>query len=213
MADHISPIDTPASASVNDLAFLRSLAEAGRDAPLSAGPYLVFGGGWFAVASIVIGLADLALIPFTRNEVMPACMLGALVGFGITLAVLVRRDARKAETNTNKAVGAAWTAAGFGIFFYFLAIQIASWRTGSGDLHHTMLLVVLLLYGTAWLVMAQVTGRRWMVGVALLTAISLFGVAFSLATQAAWLAYAGALILSGVLPGAYLMHLARTARG
>jgi hypothetical protein len=211
MADPASSIDT--SSSANDLAYLRSLAEAGKDAPLSAGPYLVFGGGWFAAASIVIGLADLSLIPFGREEVLPACMLGALVGFGMTLVLLVRRDARKAETNTNRAVGAAWTAAGFGIFFYFLAVQIATWRTGSQDLQHSMLLVVLLLYGSAWLVMAQVTGRRWMVGVALLTAISLFGVAALIATQAAWLAYAAALILSGVVPGAYLMHLARAARG
>jgi hypothetical protein len=43
MADPASPIDT--SSSANDLAYLRSLAEAGKDAPLSAGPYLVAGGG------------------------------------------------------------------------------------------------------------------------------------------------------------------------
>jgi hypothetical protein len=61
-------------------------------------------------------------------------------------------------------------------------------------------------------VTAQVAGQRWMYGVTILTAISLFGVAAALATPAAWLAYSGALVLSGILPGAYLMHLARTVR-
>jgi hypothetical protein len=36
-----------------DLSFLRSLAESGRDAPLMAGPYLIAGGGWFAAASLI----------------------------------------------------------------------------------------------------------------------------------------------------------------
>jgi hypothetical protein len=210
MADPASPIDT--SSSANDLAYLRSLAEAGKDAPLSAGPYLVAGGGWFAVASAVIGSAELALIPFDREEVMPASMIGACVGFAVTLALLLRRDGRRAETNTNKAVGAAWTAAGVGIFLYFLAVQLASWRMGSPELLNSIMLVVLLLYGVAWLVTAQVAGQRWMYGVTILTAISLFGVAAALATPAAWLAYSGAIVLSGILPGAYLMHLARTVR-
>jgi hypothetical protein len=211
MTESTTSAETPSS--VNDLAYLRSLAEAGKDAPLSAGPYLVAGGGWFAAASAVIGSAELALIPFGRDEVMPASMLGACVGFAATLALLLRRDARSTETNTNKAVGAAWTAAGFGIFSYFLAVQIASWRMGSPELLNSIMLVVLLLYGAAWFVTAQVAGRRWMYGVALLTAISLFGVAATLATPAAWLAYAGALVMSGVLPGVYLMHLARAIRG
>lgn len=209
--DPIMP--TPEASPSPDLAYLRSLAEAGRDAPLIAGPYLMAGGGWFAAASVAIGLADVGVIALTHEQVMLPSMLAAAVGFAASLALLQRRDAARAETNTNRAVGAAWTAAGIGIFLYFVALQLVAWRTGSHAILNSMSLVVLVLYGTAWLVSAQVAGKRWMYGVVGLTAISLLGVAATIQTPAAWLVYAAALLLSGVIPGAYLIHLARAARG
>ena len=36
-----------------NLAFLRQLATAGKDAPLMAGPYLIASGGWFGAASLL----------------------------------------------------------------------------------------------------------------------------------------------------------------
>jgi hypothetical protein len=196
-----------------DLAYLRSLAEAGMDAPLTAGPYLLAGGGWFAAASVAIGLADVGVIALAREQVMWPAMIAAAIGFAASLALLLRRDAARAETNTNRAVGAAWTAAGIGIFLYFVALQVVAWRTGSPAFLNSMFLVVLLLYGMAWLVSAQVAGKRWMYGVVGLTVISLLGVAATIQTPATWLVYAAALLLSGVIPGAYLVHLARAARG
>lgn len=196
-----------------DLAYLRSLAEAGMDAPLTAGPYLLAGGGWFAAASVAIGLADVGVIALAREWVIGPAMIAAAIGFAASLALLLRRDAARAETITNRAVGAAWTAAGIGIFLYFVALQVVAWRTGSPAFLNSMFLVVLLLYGMAWLVSAQVAGKRWMYGVVGLTLISLLGVAATIQTPATWFVYAAALLLSGVIPGAYLVHLARAARG
>jgi hypothetical protein len=53
MSDTTRPTASPAHA-VEDLAFLRDLAESGRDAPFGGGDYLIAGGGWFALASLII---------------------------------------------------------------------------------------------------------------------------------------------------------------
>lgn len=196
----------------DDLSYLRSLAEAGRNAPLSAGPYLLAGGGAFALASFAIGLADAGLLPYTARAVAAPALLGALAAFGVCLAVLLKRDARRAKTDTNRAVAAAWTAVGLGIFFYCLAVQVASWRIGTDSLGNSIALAVLTQYGAAWLVTALVARRRWMFAVAAITALSMILVAATMGTPAAWFAYAAALVLSGVLPGAHLMRLASACR-
>ena len=197
---------------VDDLSYLRSLAEAGRNAPLAAGPYLLAGGGTFACASVVIGLAEFGMLPYPANSVAVPVMIGALLAFGLILAMLRKRDAGRAQNDTNRAVGAVWTAAGLGIFFYFVAVQVASWRMGSFALANSITLVVLLLYGAAWLVTALVARQNWMFGVAAVTALSMMLVAATLGTSATWFAYAAALVLSGVLPGVHLMRLSAAHR-
>lgn len=191
-----------------DLSYLRSLAEAGRDAPLTAGPYLVAGGGWFGVASLLIGLHDMGFFALQAN-VMAAVMLGATAGFAVTLYLLIRRDSRHVPNTTNRVIGAAWSAVGFGIFAFFVAVAIVAARSGNGFIMNSIALAVLTLYGAAWQLTGAVTGQRWMTGVTVLTFASLLIVAAAVGTPFAWVAYAVALVLCAVLPGLYLMRLAR----
>ena len=197
--------------SAEDLSFLRSLAEAGRDAPLTAGPYLVAGGGWFGVASLLIGLHDMGFLALQTNVIV-ALMLGATVGFAFTLYLLIRRDSRHVPNTANRVVGAAWSAAGFGIFAFFVAVAIVAARSGNGFIMNSIALAVLTLYGSAWQLTGSVTGQRWMTGVTVLTFASLLIVAAAVGTPYAWVAYAAALALSAVVPGLYLMRLAQAAR-
>ena len=74
-----------------DLDYLRRLTEAGRHAPLSAGPYLIAGGGWFGFASLIMGLLELGGNP-ARGNLPGAVFLAAALGFGLHLAYLIRRD-------------------------------------------------------------------------------------------------------------------------
>jgi hypothetical protein len=191
-----------------ELSFLRSLAEAGRDAPLTAGPYLVAGGGWFGVASLLIGLQDLGFFALQGN-VMAALMLGAVAGFAVTLYLLIRRDSRHVPNTTNRVVGAAWSAVGLGIFAFFVAVAIVAARSGNGFIMNSIALAVLTLYGSAWQLTGAVTGQRWMTRVTVLTFASLLIVAAAVGTPYAWVAYAVALVVSAVVPGLYLMRLAR----
>lgn len=195
----------------DDLNFLRSLAEAGQNAPLTMGPYLIAGGGWFGLASLVIGLAQIGAIPSGVNAVLWQSMLIAFVGFAVTLFLLIRRERGRVQNTTNNTLDAAWSAAGWGIFFFAVAIFIVAARTGEGYLLNSISLVVLTLYAVAWKLSAAVSRKPWMNGIVFLTVVSLLIVAASIGSPFSWLAYAASLFLSAVLPGLYLVRLARKA--
>ena len=193
----------------DDLSFLRNLAEAGQDAPLTMGPYLIAGGGWFGLASLVIGLAQIGAIPSGANAVVWQSMLIAFVGFAVTLFLLNRRERGRVQNTTNNTLGAAWSAVGWGIFLFAVAIFIVAAKTGEGYLLNSISLVVLTLYAVAWKLSAAVSRKTWMNPIVFLTVVSLLIVAASIGSMFSWLAYAAALILSAVLPGFYLVRLAR----
>ena len=194
-----------------DLDYLRRLAEAGRHAPLSAGPYLIAGGGWFGFASLVMGLLELAGKPAPGNWV-GAVFLVAAVGFGLSLVALIRRDRGQAETNSNAAINAAWTAAGCGIFAFWVAATVVALRHQSGFFMNAMPLLVLAVYGIAWWVAAVVSRQAWMKAVVAATYIGMLVVALAIGTRYVWLAYALALLGTALLPGLKLVRLAARER-
>lgn len=194
-----------------DLDYLRRLAEAGRNAPLSAGPYLVAGGGWFGFASLLMGLLALADHP-VRGNWTGAVFFAAAVGFGLHLAFLIRRDHSQIETNSNAAINAAWTAAGFGIFAFWAAATIVAIRHHSGFFMNAMPLLVLAVYGIAWWVAAVVSRQAWMKGVVAATYAGLLVVALAIGTRYVWLAYAVALLGTALLPGLKLVRIAARER-
>ncbi|MFM7066111.1 MAG: hypothetical protein ACKO0U_04705 [Gammaproteobacteria bacterium] len=194
-----------------DVGYLRQLAEAGRDAPLSAGPYLVAGGGWFGLASLLMGLVDLSGQQSARDHLWLAFLLSA-AGFSAHLAVLIRRERHRVQNHVNLAINAAWTAAGFGIFFFWMAATIVSVRHQSGFFMNAMPLLVLTVYAMAWWIAAVVSRQRWMQGVVAIAVLSMVVVAAAIGTRYVWLAYALALFGTALIPGIKLVRLAATTR-
>lgn len=190
-----------------DLDYLRRLTEAGRHAPLSAGPYLIAGGGWFGFASLIMGLLELAGNP-ARGNLPGAVFLAAALGFGLHLVYLIRRDRGQTETHSNAAINAAWTAAGFGIFAFWIAATIVAVRHQSGFFMNSIPLLVLAVYGIAWWVTAVVSQQAWMKSVVAATYLGLLVVALAIGSRYVWLAYALALLGTALLPG---LRLVRTA--
>lgn len=190
-----------------DLDYLRRLTEAGRHAPLSAGPYLIAGGGWFGFASLIMGLLELAGNP-ARGNLPGAVFLAAALGFGLHLAYLIGRDRGQTETHSNAAINAAWTAAGFGIFAFWIAATIVAVRHQSGFFMNSIPLLVLAVYGIAWWVAAVVSQQAWMKSVVAATYLGLLVVALAIGSRYVWLAYALALLGTALLPG---LRLVRTA--
>ena len=205
-------VTTGTDTTSQDLDYLRRLAEAGRQAPLSAGPYLVAGGGWFGISSLIMGLLELAGYP-ARDNLPGVVFLAAAVGFGLHLFLLVRRDRGSAETHSNTAINAAWTAAGFGIFAFWVAASAVAIRHQSGLFMNAIPLVVLVVYGIAWWVAAVVSRQSWMKGVVAATYVGLLVVALSVGTRYVWLAYALALLGTALAPGLKLVRTAAMERG
>ncbi|MFZ9905032.1 MAG: hypothetical protein ACO3GE_06470 [Steroidobacteraceae bacterium] len=188
-----------------DLSFLRAMAESGRDAPLMAGPYLIAGGGWFATASLIQWPMIRDLVGLSATQAALAWLIAA-VGFSVHLAILIRRDRSKVENTHNRAINAAWTAVGFGIFAFWMGTAVMAYQRGDGFLMNVISLQVLSVYGIAWLVAAAMTGQFWMklTAFAAFVTIPILG-AFA-GTGEEFLIYAIALVLTAVVPGVRLVR-------
>ena len=136
------------------------------------------------------------------------CHLGKVIGLRQHLAYLIRRDRGQTETHSNAAINAAWTAAGFGIFAFWIAATIVAVRHQSGFFMNSIPLLVLAVYGIAWWVAAVVSQQAWMKSVVAATYLGLLVVALAIGSRYVWLAYALALLGTALLPG---LRLVRTA--
>jgi hypothetical protein len=197
-----APVSVPA-----DLAYLRNLAVAGKDAPLMAGPYLVAGGGWFAAASLAQWPLVRDLLGLSAQLATVAWLISAL-GFAITLAILIRRDRGKVENTSNRAINSVWTGIGYAIFSFWIGVAAMAYQRGDGFLMNTISLQVLSLYAVGWVVGAAMTGQGWMRFNALMAFITVPVLGLFVGTGNEYLVYAIALVLTAIVPGVRLMRAA-----
>ncbi|VXC08875.1 hypothetical protein [Brevundimonas sp. G8] len=191
----------------DDIAYMRSLAHEGRHAPLLAGPILV-------TAAIVFGGASVgqwALQSGTFN-VSPWAQLwlwiASAIIFTVALIALIGRMKGKPGINSagNKAVGAAWSAVGYGIFVTWLALVALSVRTENWSFMAVMPTAVLVAYGSAWMVGAAMTRTRWMSFTALAAYAGAVAVAWFIGSALIYLVFAVVLMAIALVPGIILMR-------
>ena len=195
-----------------NLAFLRQLATAGKDAPLMAGPYLIAGGGWYGAASLIQWPPIRELLGLDFGQAVLAWLLAA-VGFAIHLTVLIRRDRGKVENSANRTVNAAWTGVGYGIFAFWLGVAAMAYQRGDGFVMNTISLQVLSVYGIAWTIAAAATGHGWMKANAFFALLTVPVLGLFVGTGHEYLIYAIALVLTAVVPGVRLVRLAQQKQG
>ena len=195
-----------------NLAFLRQLATAGKDAPLMAGPYLIAGGGWFGAASLLQWPPIREWLGLDFGQAMLAWVLAA-AGFAIHLALLIRRDRSKVENSANRTINAAWTGVGFGVFAFGLGVAAMAYQRGDGFVVNTISLQVLSVYGIAWTIAAAVTGQGWMKANAFFAMLTVPVLGLFVGTGDEYLIYAIALVLTAVVPGVRLSRQAQRQQG
>jgi hypothetical protein len=200
-------MNQPGSSPAEQLAFLRSLAVAGQEAPLTAGPYLVAGGIWFGLASLVHWAISIGLLDFEPSA-YGAVWIAAAVGFGINLFLLVRRDSGQPESGSNRALNAVWTAIGYSMFVAWVSLWLASSRTADYTLMNAMPLYILAVYGAAWSVAGMLTGQRWIRATAIGAFASAILVGLMIDSPYLMLAYAAALFACALVPGLVMMRRA-----
>ena len=191
----------------DDIAYMRALAHEGRHAPLLAGRFLV-------AAAVIFGLANIGqwAIQSGTITVNPWAQLwlwiGAGVAFALTLTVLIRQSKGRpgAQSSGNRAVGAAWSGVGYGIFATWLALVALSVKTDNWSWMTVMPIVVLVAYGSAWMIGAAMTRARWMTATALLSYGGAVVVAWFSDSSVIYLAFTGLLVAVALVPGLILMR-------
>lgn len=193
---------------LDDIAFMRSLAEDGRQGPLAGGSILVAAGAIFGATAVGVWYGQTSGM-ITAGWMYPAVWFAATAVFLVALTILQRGMAR-ASSATNRASGVAWAGAGWAIFFVVTSLMVMGARLEDWRIMGAVPSVILAIYGAAWFLAAAVSRTRWLFGVA-------FG-SFAAAVACAWfvddpvtinLVYAAALLLLMVVPGLVMMAQAR----
>ena len=193
----------------DDLAFMRALAEEGRRAPLIGGSIMAVAGAAFGAASLVVWATLRGWLPGGTAVHAWAWTASALVFMSFLFLTKGRlRQRPGAHAASNRAVGAAWSGAGFAIFAVFLAFVVASVTTREPIIMSLFGPVILAFYGAAWALAAAMSDRAWLKGVAAVALIACVGVASLAGQPDQFLAYAAALVLTALLPGLALMRQA-----
>lgn len=196
-----------------DIAWMRRLAEEGRQAPLE-GASILFGAGLIYGAAALFHWAVASGLAGFDMSAVNYSWIGATVLFFAVLILAIRRlkQTRSVTTAGNRASGVAWASVGWGIFALFAAMAMLSWRLGEEAALVSFALmpsVIMVFYGSGWAVSAAMQRSRplWMLAIASFAAAPLL--AALTGSAALYLAYAAALFLLMALPGFLLMRAAR----
>jgi len=201
----------PSPQPADDLAFLRGLAESGFDTPFGGGDYLIAAGGWFALASLVVWFGSQGLFGLSLPSAHLVWLFAA-VGFAGSLVYLIRRDRGLPQTTTNRALGAVWSAIGWGIFAFWLGSFVLAERSGAeaiGPVTSTIALHVLSAHGVAWSAYRLISRRAWAGWVAAASFVAVPVMAAAQGSGHEFLVYALVLLATVVVPGFRLRAAAR----
>jgi hypothetical protein len=145
----------------NDLAYLRSIAEEGRRAPLLGGRFSVWWGGLTALVLMLHWAVLTGIAPLGPEMLWPMWMGYVLIGAaGSVVLRLSARGKPGRGSAANRVESAVWQNTGLAIFAYFIGISIGV-ATGHLPpvLYNTILPAALAAYGIAWLTIARIAQR------------------------------------------------------
>lgn len=190
----------------DDLAFMRAMAEAGQRVPLSAGPYLVFGGLVFSAASLLC----YALFTFGMGGNATLWVwIASLVVFGAGFPFVHRAAKAQPQSRANEILGMVWTAIGWVIFACFLAALASEYFYGSAGVWELFPSLVLALYGAGWAVTARVSRITWLNTVAVGGFVMAVLIVPFERHASLYVVYGLAILLLSAIPGWQLMREVR----
>src|SRR5262249_50028077 len=134
----------------DDIAFLRAIAEQGRERPMLGGPIMLAAGGLFGTAS----LAAWAILATGSDPRL--INLRWAVSAAIYFAILVPflRRLPKTAGAMQAATGVAWSGVGWMIFFIGLSLGVLTYRSHNTSIMYAAPSILMGLYGGAWWVAA-----------------------------------------------------------
>ena len=202
-------IEDPAA----DIAWMRRVAEEGREGPMQGASILFAAGLLYGVASLGHWAVAAGVVEADMS-VVNYLWLGVTVAFFAVLVLVLRHLGRNRTvvTSAGRASGTAWASVGWGISPLAAPRAVPPWRLGEEAALVTLALmpsVIMVFYGSGWAVTAAMQRSKplWGLALASFAAAPLLAALVGQAEQ--YLAYAAALFLLMALPGFLLMRSAR----
>ena len=191
-----------------DIAFVRQLAEAGRDRPMLGGQILAAAGVVWGMASFSVWYMTsvLRMGPGSANVVWAI----SFAVWMVTLFVMVRRI-RTQCGGPQETSGAAWAGVGYAIFAIAISLGVIAWRLNLPNILWAFPSVLLALYGAAWSVAATAFRKPWMHMMAIASFVMAPVNGWFAGDPVIWLVYAISLVGLLTAPGVYLISEARRA--
>ncbi len=192
----------------NDLGYLRNLAEAGQHAPLLGGRFAIMWGVLFSAALITQWLVLTGQAPFGSDK-LGFVWIGMIITGWIGSTLLVRSLKGKPGAGSvgNRAESVVWSAGGFAIFVYWLAVM-ASVLVGKADyvIFDTILIVAFCIYGICYFATGGLSGNRSMYVIGALCFIAAIINGALIHQPLAYLISAGFVVLVTIVPGIISMR-------
>jgi hypothetical protein len=192
----------------SDLAYIRDLAEAGQNAPLLGGRFLVMWGGLVTLA--YLGHYAISQSAFGLPPVSYWWLWG---GFGLAggLGQLLMQRGLPSKPGLssagNRVQGVIWTAAGFLLFAFFAGVILRVLITGEGwEGFYWSVPTVLGLYGLGQLVTGYIAGRSALKFAGVTAFVGVAVAAFATGTNYIWLIGAGVAFVSVFIPGVMMLR-------
>jgi len=149
----------------DDLAYIKAIAEEGRNTPLVGGRSFLVWGGLVGTAALFVFLMEINAIPGFNQMFLWTGTL--LVGWVLSFVINGKSHERPgASSVSNRTVNAAWFACGIFVTVYWLSIVAAMLLVQEGGypiqfLFATMFPVAFGLYGLAFFATAVVAHQPW----------------------------------------------------
>lgn len=191
----------------DDIAYMKALAQEGRQTPLLGGSILITAGLVFGLASLVnYGIAAGVIgMPSVGYLVLWG---GAMLVFFAALIIQTRRCASKpgAQSAANRAASAGWMSVGLAIFVMSLSMGVIGWKTHSPLVTLIFPSLIFALYGSGWAVSATMSDQKWQWKLAIACWIAAPAIALLTGSPLMWLGYAAGLFAFALVPGILLVR-------
>ncbi|GJL95060.1 MAG: hypothetical protein DHS20C05_14650 [Hyphococcus sp.] len=196
----------------SDLAYVKSLAEEGRDAPLLGGRYYLIWGGLIGLAALFAYLDDVEAISLGAASGYAPWVTAGVIGWILSFTVGRGASAKPgALTLGNKTAFAAWLAVGIFMTIFFITMTIihdnyTQFGVPPYFLFNFMFPVSFGFYGVAFYATAVAARLSWLKGIAVLSWLFSVVCLFMLGSQHLLLVGAVGSFFCAALPGLLLLR-------
>jgi hypothetical protein len=193
----------------DDIAYMKTLAQAGRQGQILGGSILLMCGLIFSTTSFIswaIGAHYLPALPYGFGLEWALAIVLQLIGLAILIPATHRRARSGGGSANSRLFGAVWSTIGMAIFVAILSCVVVANRVNDIKAMLGFVPVIMVLYGAGWSISATISGQKWMYLVAIGCALTAPLLGWVVAEPVMYLVFGAAIFLFMAVPGFKLVQ-------